>query len=89
MTNVLVFGRGGNWPTSQKPYVCQAPTCVFSPELRYWGTENAGTMAFVLQEHDISLERLGRFRLSIWGPQKGMHQMPDTLGLPLSSGVIQ
>lgn len=87
--DVLVFGRSGDCPVGQEPGIYWAPTCVFSPELRCWGKENAGSTAFALQEHTIYLGRLGRFQLSIWKPQRGVHEMPDTLVPTVSSGVIQ
>ena len=58
--------------------------CVFIPELRCWGKESAGNTAFALQEHTINLGRLGRFPLSTWKRQRGVHQMPNVLVLTVS-----
>lgn len=67
----------------------RALICVFRPELRSWRKENAGNTDFAPQEHTIYLGRLGRFQLSIWKPQRGVHQTLDPLVLIVSSGVIQ
>lgn len=53
------------------------------------GKESAEIMAFELQEYTVCLKRLGRFQLSIWEPQRGIHQMPDALVLTVSTGVMQ
>lgn len=53
------------------------------------GEESAGIMAFELQEYTVYLKRLGRFQLSIWEPQRGIHQTPDALVLTVSPGVMQ
>lgn len=52
------------------------------------GKENPGNVAFALQEYTIYLERLGRFQMSVWEPQRGIHQVPDTVVLTISWGVI-